>query len=67
LTKDILVKENILKSYLDIMIYKDLQDRYKIKNDFALNFFIKRVLITFSKELNINKIYNDLKTNQIKI
>jgi predicted AAA+ superfamily ATPase len=44
------------------MIYKDLQDRYKIKNDFALKFFIKRVLTTFSKELNINKIFNELKT-----
>jgi hypothetical protein len=44
------------------MIYKDLQDRYKIKNDFALNFFIKRVLSTFSKELNVNKVFNDLKS-----
>jgi len=61
------VKENILKNYFDIMIYKDLQDRYKIKNDFALNFFIKRVLTTFWKELNINKIFNDLKSLQIKI
>jgi hypothetical protein len=49
------------------MIYKDLQDRYKIKNDFALNFFIKRVLITFWKELNINKIFNELKSQQVKI
>jgi len=44
------------------MIYKDLQDRYSIKNEFALNFFIKRVLTTFSKELNINKIFNELKS-----
>lgn len=49
------------------MVYKDLQDRYKIKNDFAFNFFIKRVLTTFWKELNINKIFNDLKSLQIKI
>jgi hypothetical protein len=47
LTESEFVKENILKTYFDVMIYKDLQDRYKIKNDFALNFFIKRVLITF--------------------
>lgn len=67
LTENEFVKENILKNYFDIMIYKDLQDRYKIKNDFALNFFIKRVLTTFWKELNINKIFNDLKSLQIKI
>lgn len=62
-----IVKENILKTYLDVMIYKDLQDRYNIKNDYVLKFFIKRVLSTFSKELNINKIYNELKSNNIKV
>jgi len=67
LTENDFVKENILKSYFDVMIYKDLQDRYKIKNDFALNFFIKRILTTFSKELNINKIFNELKSQWIKI
>ncbi len=67
LVKESLVKENILKNYFDIMLYKDLQDRYNIKNDFVLKFFIKRVLSTFSKELNINKIYNELKSQNIKI
>lgn len=67
LTENEFVKQNILKTYFDVMIYKDLQDRYKIKNDFALNFFIKRVLTTFTKELNINKIFNELKSQQIKI
>lgn len=67
LTNNEIVKENILKTYLDIMIYKDLQDRYNIKNDYVLRFFIKRVLFTFGKELNINKIYNELKSNNIKI
>ncbi len=67
LTNNEIVKENILKTYLDIMIYKDLQDRYNIKNDYVLRFFIKRVLSTFGKELNINKIYNELKSNNIKI
>ena len=67
LTENQIVRENILKSYFDVMIYKDLQDRYKIKNDFALNFFIKRVLTTYTKELNINKIYNELKSLEVKI
>lgn len=67
LTENDFVKESILKSYLDVMIYKDLQDRYKIKNDFALNFFIKRIFSGFSKELNINKIFNELKSQWIKI
>lgn len=67
LTENEFIKQNILKTYFDIMMYKDLQDRYKIKNDFALNFFIKRTLVTFSKELNINKIFNELKSQWIRI
>ena len=67
LTENQFVRENILKSYFDVMIYKDLQDRYKIKNNFALHFFIRRVLTTYTKELNINKIYNELKSQWIKI
>lgn len=67
LSENEIIKENILKTYLDVMIYKDLQDRYNIKNDYVLKFFIKRVLSTFWKELNINKIYNELKSNNIKI
>jgi len=67
LSNNEIIKENILKTYLDIMIYKDLQDRYNIKNDYVLKFFIRRVLSTFWKELNINKIYNELKSNGVKI
>lgn len=67
LIEDEFIKSSIAKSYLDVMIYKDLQDRYTIKNDFALKFFIKRVLSTFWKELNINKIYNELKGQNISL
>ncbi len=67
LTANEIAKETILKGYLDVMIYKDLQDRYSIKNDYSLSFFIKRLLWTYTKEFNINKIYNELKWQQIRI
>lgn len=67
LTENEIVKENILKTYLDVMIYKDLVDRYNIKNDYNLSYFIRRILFNFTKELNINKIFNELKSNWIKI
>jgi hypothetical protein len=63
LTENEIVKENILKTYLDVMIYKDLVDRYNIKNDYNLSYFIRRILFNFTKELNINKIFNELKSN----
>ncbi len=56
-----------LKTYLDILIYKDLLERYKIDNEFALRYLIKSLTTWFTKQLNINKIYNELKSQNIKI
>jgi predicted AAA+ superfamily ATPase len=49
------------------MIYKDLIERYAIKNTAALKFFIKRILASSTKAISINKLYNELKSNGIKI
>lgn len=64
-TEDIKVK--ILQDYFDVMIYRDLIERYSIKDIFALKYFIKRVAESVSKPLSINKIYNELKSQGIKI
>jgi len=57
----------ILQEYFNTMIYKDLIERYEIKNIVALKFFLKRVLSSNTKQISINKIYNELKSNNIKI
>ncbi len=58
---------DILQEYFNVMIYKDLIERYKISNITALKFFLKRVIASSTKEISINKIYNELKSNGIKI
>lgn len=60
-------KENILKDYLDILIYKDLLERYKIENEFVVRYLIKRLVSSNTKQVNINKIYNDLKSLNVKV
>jgi len=60
-------RENILKDYLDILIYKDLLERYKIENGFVVRYLIKRIISANTKQININKIYNDLKSLGIKV
>ncbi len=57
----------ILQEYFNVMIYKDLIERYKISNIIALKFFLKRVIASSTKELSIHKIYNELKSSGIKI
>lgn len=49
------------------MLYRDLIDRYAIKNEYALRFFIKRVMTGDTKELTISRIFNDLKSQNIKL
>jgi len=57
----------VLQEYFNVMMYKDLVERYKIGNITALKFFLKRIIASSTKEISINKIYNELKSNGIKI
>ncbi len=57
----------VLQEYFNVMMYKDLVERYKIGNITALKFFLKRIIASSIKEISINKIYNELKSNGIKI
>lgn len=67
LSKNNVFKIDNLKTYLDILIYKDLLERYKIDNEFSLRYLIKSLTLWFTKQVNINKIYNELKSQNIKI
>ena len=59
-------KREIIKTYLDLTIYKDLVDRYKIRNTFVLNYLIHMLITNVSKEFSINSCYKVLK-NDMKV
>lgn len=63
--KDIL--NRILQEYFDVMLFRDLVEHYEIRNIIALKFFLKRVFASATKQISINRIYNDLKSAGIKI
>ena len=56
-----------LQEYFNVLIYRDLSERYKITNTIALKFFLKRIIASTTKQISINKIYNELKSSGIKI
>ncbi len=58
---------DFFREYLDLIIYKDIIERYGIKNRYSLELFIKNIITSFTKESSINKIYNTLKSQGIKI
>jgi predicted AAA+ superfamily ATPase len=60
-------KNQTLQEYFNVLLYKDLSQRYNITNTVALKFFLKRVIASSTKQISINKIYNELKSNGVKI
>ena len=61
------VRNKLLQSYFNTMIYRDIVERYRISDVRILKFYLKKVFSGITKPLSINKIYNDLKSLGYKI
>jgi len=55
------------KEYIDLVIFKDIIERHKIKNVFVIKFLVKSLLASFSKNFSIHNIFNTLKSQGAKI
>ncbi len=62
-----LEREKILSEYLNLLIYKDIVERYKIKNLFLIKYLLKFLVVNSANLLSINKIYNDLKSQGLNV
>ena len=60
-------KERILQEYFFVMLYKDLVERYGIRNPEPVRYFIKRVMANLTKPTSVHRIYNELKSQGISI
>lgn len=61
------LKIKTLQEYYNVMIYKDLAERYNISNTNLLKYFLDRVLQNITSITSINKIYNELKSQNYKV
>ncbi len=55
------------KDYIDIVIFRDLVERFKVENIYALRYLINRGISSFSGKFSINKVFNELKASGIKV
>lgn len=60
-------KLRLLHGYFDTMLLKDIVEHYKITNISALRYFIKRIMANLTKPTSILAIYNDIKSQGLKI
>ena len=67
LDNDRMIKIRILKEYVDLMIYRDLVERYGIEKIAALKFMIKSLIRNFSRELSVRKLGNYLQSANIPL
>ena len=61
------VKKRILKDYLDLIVYKDLIERYAIKNHALLKHLIKYFVVNMGTLISLTKLYNEYKSLGYKL
>ena len=61
------VMEKTLQTYFEVMLYRDIAERYDIQNMVPLKVFLKRLLANTSKEFTIHKMFNHMKSEGIKV
>ncbi len=61
------IRIKVLQEYFNVMIFRDIVERYQVSNLDALKFFIKKVFAGVTKPFSVNKAYNDLRSMGYKI
>lgn len=58
---------NVLHEYVNMVIYKDLIERYQLSNHYLIKYLVKFLLNNTGNLLSINKMYNDFKSMGLKV
>mgnify|MGYP001577907583 FL=1 len=61
------LKDKILQEYFNVMVFRDLIERFKIVGSSTLKYFCKRVIGASAGEFSVNKIYNELKSQGYQV
>ena len=65
--EDSLISRKILSEYLELIVYKDIVDRYNITNRGLLKILNKYCFTNISTLLSFNKLYNEFKSLGFKL
>jgi predicted AAA+ superfamily ATPase len=61
------LREKILQEYFNVMLFRDLVERYRIPQAVMLKYFCKRIVSAGGGEFSVHKIYNELKSQGYQV
>ena len=61
------IQKRILSDYVNLIVYKDIIERYNISNTVLLKHLIKYAFVNIATSVSITKLYNDFKSNGFKL
>ncbi len=67
LNKEEEFRKRFFGEYLDLVVYRDIIERYGVKNLSIVRTMMKFLISSFAKEFSIHKFYNSLKSQNIKV
>ena len=60
-------RSRILREYLDLIIYRDIIERYSLENLAFVKFLLNRLFACFSRQVSAHKIFNTAKSQGIRV
>ncbi|HDP99891.1 MAG TPA: ATP-binding protein [bacterium] len=57
----------ILQDYFNLVLYKDLIERYDIRNHSLMKYFLKFILANSANPFSVNKVFGDIKSQGYKL
>ena len=67
LEKDAETRIKTINEYFNLIVYRDIVERYRIKNTQLIKWLIKSLSTSFSREFSVHKIYLTLKSKGIQV
>ncbi len=64
---DVRTRQELLRSYVDVAVLRDVIERNAVSNPVALRYLVRQLLGNPAGSFSINKFYNDLKTQGIPV
>jgi predicted AAA+ superfamily ATPase len=61
------LKRNLLDSYLDIMLFRDVIERHALKNFALVEKLFTKLLLSFTKEISVHRWYQDFRSQGMQV